>query len=177
MIKNNQISQGEGEILDLKLNSILSIACNNGFSIISIGTPVWRLKLLHRIKKSIGIIISGMESDKGENSLVLIQEPTLAKFNIMRYNTIEAVLAYFISLSKELLIKRIVLFEYFIELNAVSETLNKSKRDINKIVVLPFRFHCNRKIEYKKRDTEFVSLAFSLNPRNFSFINDIVLHK
>jgi hypothetical protein len=149
MIKNNQISQGEGEILDLKLNSILSIACNNGFSIISIGTPADRLKLLHRIKKNIGIILSGMESDKGKNSFVLIQEPTLAKFNIMRCDTIKAVLAYFISPSKELLTKQIVLFEYFIELNSVSEILTKSKRDINKIVVLPFRFHCNRKIEYR----------------------------
>ena len=108
MIQYNQISQGEGEILDLKLNSNLSIACNNNFPIIGIEALVWRLKLLHRIKKSIGIILSEMQSDKGKNSCVFIQEPILAKFNIMRYNTIESVLAYFISPSKELLIKRIL---------------------------------------------------------------------
>lgn len=52
MIKNNQISQGEGEILDLKLNSSLSIADNSDFPIVGIGASAGGLEALELFFKN-----------------------------------------------------------------------------------------------------------------------------
>lgn len=52
MIKKNQISQGEGEILDLKLNSNLSIADNSDFPIIGIGASAGGLEALELFFKN-----------------------------------------------------------------------------------------------------------------------------
>jgi intein/homing endonuclease len=151
MVKNNQISQGEGEILDLKLNSSLSIADNSDFPIIGIGASSGRLEPLDRIEKNIGIILFGMGADKEKNGFVLVKDPALAKFKSIHRNTIEGVIAVIVSSSKELPTKLIALLNYFLEINLVSETRIKSEKDLNKMVLFSFRFHGNRKMSYKKR--------------------------
>ncbi|TDE28436.1 MULTISPECIES: hypothetical protein [Flavobacterium] len=150
MIKSNQISQGEGEILDLKLNSSLSIADNNGFPIIGIGASAGELELLDRIEKNIGIILFGRRSNKEKNGFVLVQDPALAKFKSIHRNTIEAVIAAIVSSSKELPTKLFSLLNYFLEINLVSDTLIKSEKNLNKTTMFSFKFHGNRKMNYKK---------------------------
>ncbi|TDE42116.1 hypothetical protein E0I26_14535 [Flavobacterium rhamnosiphilum] len=161
MVKNNQISQGEGEILDLKLNSSLSIADNSDFPIIGIGASAGELEPLDRIEKNIGIILFGMGSDKEKNGFTLVKDPALAKFKSVHRNTIEGAIAVIVSSSsKELPNKLIALLNYFLEINWVPKTLIKSEKDLNKIVLFSFRFHGNRKMNYKKREYSACQFGF-----------------
>ncbi|MFV8271216.1 hypothetical protein ACNQGP_14950 [Flavobacterium sp. GT2N3] len=103
MIKQDRISQGEGEILDLKLKSSLSIADNSIFPITGLGESAGEIEHLNRIKKSIGFILPGMPSDTGKYSFVITQKSTLAKFNTVLHNTIETVVTGVISPSKNII--------------------------------------------------------------------------
>ncbi|MGZ9735961.1 hypothetical protein [Flavobacterium sp. GNP002] len=67
MIKNNQISQGEGGILDLKINSWENV----GFSIRGIGASTDNLESFERIVKSIEVIHFGMKFNKDRYAFYL----------------------------------------------------------------------------------------------------------
>jgi two-component system CheB/CheR fusion protein len=104
----------------------------------------FRSLALDRMEKSIGIILSGMGSDgslglksiKERNGIVLVQEPTSAKFDSMPRNAIEAVIADIVAPAEELPAKLVALLKYFPEINMDSEVLVKSKSSIDKIIIL-----------------------------------------
>ena len=80
----------------------------------------FRSLALDKLDKGIGVILSGMGSDgslgikaiKENNGLVLVQEPTTAKFDSMPRNAIESVLVDIIAPAEELPAKLITLLKY-----------------------------------------------------------------
>ena len=103
MIKKDRISQGEGGVFDLKLNSGLSIVDNIIFPIIGFGGFAAENEHFYKIKKSIGFIFPEIELDTEKCSFVTTQESTLAKFNTEPQNIIGAVNIFVITLSKNIL--------------------------------------------------------------------------
>ena len=95
-----------------------------------------------RKEKSVGIILSGMGSDgclgvraiKEQNGLVMVQEPSSAKFDSMPVNAIRAVTADIIAPVEELPAKLIKFIQFFPSKTTVVE--EKSKSSIEKIVIL-----------------------------------------
>ncbi|MFV5688080.1 chemotaxis protein CheB [Flavobacterium sp. ZT3R25] len=148
------------DILKVKPNHVYVIPPNKSLSILKgrlhlfdpvesrgLRLPVdvfFRSLALDRMEKSIGIILSGMGSDgslglksiKEKNGIVLVQEPSSAKFDSMPRNAIEAVIADIIAPAEELPVKLIALLKYFPEINLDSEVLLKSKSSIDKVIIL-----------------------------------------
>ncbi len=93
---------------------------------------------------SVGIILSGMGSDgclgvksiKGQNGLVMVQDPSTAKFPSMPYNAIRSVNADIIAPVEELPTKLIDFLKYFPR--SKDETEEKSINNIYKIISLLF---------------------------------------
>lgn len=104
----------------------------------------FRSLALDRMEKSIGIILSGMGSDgslgikaiKEKNGIVLVQEPTSAKFDSMPRNAIESVMVDIVAPAEELPTKLIALLKYFPEINMDSELPLKSESSLDKIIIL-----------------------------------------
>lgn len=104
----------------------------------------FRSLALDKLDKGIGVILSGMGSDgslgiktiKENNGLVLVQEPTTAKFDSMPRNAIESVLVDIIAPAEELPAKLISLLKYIppIKKDVVIDSKNKSNLD--KIIIL-----------------------------------------
>ncbi|TDD97963.1 chemotaxis protein CheB [Flavobacterium cellulosilyticum] len=99
-----------------------------------------------RQEKSIGIILSGMGSDgslgikniKEKNGIVLVQEPSTAKFNGMPRSAVEAINPDIIAPVEELPIKLIEYLKFSIKHNT-SKDLEldlKNKSSIDKIIIL-----------------------------------------
>jgi len=97
-------------------------------------------------KKSIGIILSGMGSDgslgikaiKEKNGIVLVQEPTTAKFNGMPRSAIEAVIPDIIAPVEELPSKLIEYLKFIPQpkIDLDSELYAKNKSQLDKIIIL-----------------------------------------
>ena len=93
-------------------------------------------------EKSVGIVLSGMGSDgclglraiKEQNGLVMVEEPSTAKFDSMPLNAIKTVTADIIAPADELPTKLINFLKYFPENKKRNEI--KSKSNIEKIVAL-----------------------------------------
>lgn len=93
-------------------------------------------------EKSVGIILSGMGSDgclgiraiKEQNGLVMVQEPSSAKFDSMPSNAIRAVTADIIAPVEELPAKLIKFLKFFPAEKSKIEA--KSKSGIEKIIIL-----------------------------------------
>ncbi len=104
----------------------------------------FRSLALDKLDKSVGIILSGMGSDgslglkaiKEKNGLVLIQEPTSAKFDTMPRNAIEMVLADIIAPAEELGEKLISLYRYIPPVTKITNIDHKSKSHLDKIIIL-----------------------------------------
>jgi two-component system CheB/CheR fusion protein len=104
----------------------------------------FRSLALDKLDKSVGIILSGMGSDgslglkaiKEKNGLVLIQEPSSAKFDAMPRNAIETVLADIIAPAEELGEKLITLYKYIPPIAKITEIDHKSKSYLDKIIIL-----------------------------------------
>lgn len=103
MIIKDRISQGEGKIFDFKFKSSLFNAQNSTFPVIGFGASEGEIEYLNRIKKNIGFILPGMAFDTKKYNFVIIQEPTLAKFNSVMHNTIKAVITCIAYLLKNLI--------------------------------------------------------------------------
>ena len=158
----DRISLGEGKIFDFKLKSILFIAQNSKFPVIGFGASEGEIKYITRIKKNIGFILPGMASDTKKYNFVIIQEPTLAKFNSVVHNTIKAVItciAYLLKnhithkfLYSNILLSSVTLLTYLV---TVKETVLKSYYFLLNLKVI-------EKTDAKQRIKKPINLSFSL---------------
>ncbi len=97
-----------------------------------------------RQEASIGIILSGMGSDgslgikaiKEKNGIVLVQDPSTAKFDGMPHSAINTVTADIIAPAEELPVKLIDLLKFIPEHKTDSQIDNKSKSSIDKVIIL-----------------------------------------
>jgi two-component system CheB/CheR fusion protein len=104
----------------------------------------FRSLAIDKLDKSIGVILSGMGSDgslgiktiKENNGLVLVQEPTTAKFDSMPRNATESILADIIAPAEELATKLITLLKYIPPVKKESELDHKNKSSLEKIIIL-----------------------------------------
>jgi two-component system CheB/CheR fusion protein len=104
----------------------------------------FRSLAIDKLDKSIAVILSGMGSDgslgikaiKENNGLVLVQEPTSAKFDSMPRNAIESVLVDIIAPVEELPTKLITLLKYIPPVKRESELDHKNKSSLEKIIIL-----------------------------------------
>ena len=97
-----------------------------------------------RQEKSIGIILSGMGSDgsqgikaiKEKNGLVLVQEPSSAKFDGMPRSATESVIADIVAPAEELPVKLIAYLNFVPVVKIGSETESKAISNLDKIIIL-----------------------------------------
>ena len=97
-----------------------------------------------RQDKSIGIILSGMGSDgslglkaiKENNGMVLVQDPSSAKFDGMPRSAIETVIPDIVAPAEELPKKLIAFLKYIPTIKPESEIDSKAKSNIDKIIIL-----------------------------------------
>jgi two-component system CheB/CheR fusion protein len=97
-----------------------------------------------RQEKSIGIILSGMGSDgslglkaiKEKNGIVLVQTPASAKFDGMPRSAIDAVIADVIAPAEELPSQLIAFLKFVPALKPEVEIDDKSKSNLDKIIIL-----------------------------------------
>ncbi len=97
-----------------------------------------------RQENSIGIILSGMGSDgslglksiKEKNGVVLVQDPSTAKFDSMPLSAIEAVIADIVAPAEELPAKLIAYLKFIPEIKADPEIEVKIKSNLEKIIIL-----------------------------------------
>jgi two-component system CheB/CheR fusion protein len=115
-----------------------------------------------RQEKSIGIILSGMGSDgslglkaiKEKNGIVLVQSPASAKFNGMPSSAIEAVIADIVAPVEELPAKLIAFLKIFPPVKTGPELDEKSKSNLDKIIIL-LREHSGHDFSQYKKSTFF----------------------
>lgn len=96
------------------------------------------------LDKSIAIILSGMGSDgslglkaiKEKNGIVLVQSPESAKFDGMPRSAIDSVTADIIAPAQELPTKLLEILKFFPNVNTETEFDDKSKSNIDKIIIL-----------------------------------------
>ncbi|MEI6139861.1 MAG: chemotaxis protein CheB, partial [Mariniphaga sp.] len=96
------------------------------------------------LEKSIAIILSGMGSDgslgvkaiKEKNGIVLVQSPESAKFDEMPRSAIDAVIADIIAPAQELPTKLLDFMKFIPIVNSETEFDDKSKSNIDKIIIL-----------------------------------------
>jgi two-component system CheB/CheR fusion protein len=95
-------------------------------------------------EKSIGIILSGMGSDgslglkaiKEKNGIVLVQDPSSAKFNGMPGSAVEAVVADIVAPADQLPVKLITFLKYIPAVITDPEIDSKNKGNLDKIIIL-----------------------------------------
>ena len=104
----------------------------------------FRSLALDRNDKSIGIILSGMGSDgslglkaiKEKNGMVLVQDPSSAKFDGMPRSAVDAVIADIVASAEELPGKLIALLKYVPTVISDPEIESKLKSNLEKIIIL-----------------------------------------
>jgi two-component system, chemotaxis family, CheB/CheR fusion protein len=95
-------------------------------------------------EKSIGIILSGMGSDgslgikaiKEKNGIILVQDPSTAKFDSMPLNATEAVIADIVAPVEELPAKLIAYLKIIPTVKTDLEIESKNKSNLDKIIIL-----------------------------------------
>lgn len=113
-----------------------------------------------RQDRSIGIILSGMGSDgsiglhaiKEKNGIVMIQDPSTARFDHMPRNAIDSVLADIVAPPGELPSKLMDLMEHIPVIKSVMETEVKDKSALEKIIIL-LRSHTGNDFSLYKKNT------------------------
>ncbi len=115
-----------------------------------------------RQEKSIGVILSGMGSDgslglksiKEKNGLVLVQDPSTAKFDGMPFSATESVNADIVAPANELPIKLIEYLKFLpiVKTDSIIESHHKS--NIDKIIIL-LRDHSGHDFSFYKKSTLF----------------------
>ena len=146
--------------LKVKPNSVYVIPPNKGMSLLNgvlhlfdpvesrgLRLPIdifFRSLADDRQEKSIGIILSGMGSDgslglkaiKEKNGIVLVQDPTSAKFDGMPRSATEAVIADIVAPANELPVKLITFLKFNPEKGRDHEAENKNLSNLEKIIIL-----------------------------------------
>lgn len=97
-----------------------------------------------RQDKSIGVILSGMGSDgslglkaiKEKNGIVLVQEPSSAKFDGMPRSAVDAVIADIIAPAEELPAKLIAYLKFLPSVRIDQDIEIKNKSNLDKIIIL-----------------------------------------
>jgi len=104
----------------------------------------FRSLALDRQDKSVGIILSGMGSDgslglkaiKEKNGVVLVQEPSSAKFDSMPRSAIESVIVDIVAPANQLPMKLIEFIKFIPKMILDAEVEVKNKSNIDKIIIL-----------------------------------------
>jgi two-component system CheB/CheR fusion protein len=111
-------------------------------------------------EKSIGIILSGMGSDgslglkaiKEKNGMVLVQDPETAKFDGMPRSASEAVTVDIMASAEELPVKLIACLKFTPAVKIHLEPENKSKSNLEKIIIL-LRERSGHDFSFYKKNT------------------------
>ena len=113
-------------------------------------------------ENAIGVILSGMGSDgstgiraiKEKNGLVLVQDPTEAKYDSMPRNAIDAVLTDIVAPASELPLKLLDFLKYTPELISEMEIELKDQSALDKIIIL-LRTHTGNDFSLYKKNTVY----------------------
>ncbi|MFV8369377.1 chemotaxis protein CheB [Flavobacterium sp. LB2R40] len=148
------------DMLPVRPNSVYVIPPNKSLSILNgklhvfdpkeprgLRLPIdifFRSLAADRMEKSIGVVLSGMGSDgslglkaiKEKNGIVVVQDPTSAKFDSMPRNAVASVTADIVAPVQELPDRIIALLQYFPKINSVSDFYIKTKSSLDKIIIL-----------------------------------------
>lgn len=151
-----QVTDGQ----KVRPNSVYVIPPNKSMSILNNTLYLFATKEIHGIRlpidiffrslandrqeKSIGIILSGMGSDgslgvkaiKEKNGLVLVQEPSTAKFDGMPRSASEAVIPDVIAPAEELPTKLIEILQFMPKPKIDIQLDSKNKSNLDKIIIL-----------------------------------------
>jgi len=123
-----------------------------------------------REENSIGIILSGMGSDgslglkaiKEKNGIVLVQNPLTAKFNAMPQSALNSVIVDIIAEANELPSKLITFLKYNPEIPGKTEIDDKSKSNLEKIIIL-LRAKTGHDFSLYKKNTLFRRIERRMN--------------
>ena len=134
-----------------------------------------------RQEKSIGIILSGMGSDgslglkaiKEKNGIVLVQEPSTAKFDGMPRSAIEAVIADIVTSAEELPARLIAFLKYIPVGKTGTEIDSKSKSNLEKIIIL-LREQSGHDFSLYKKNTLFRRIERRMGIHQIDKINNYV---
>lgn len=148
------------DLLKVKPNSVYVIPPNKSMSILNgilhlfdpvesrgLRLPIdifFRSLALDKLEKAIGIILSGMGSDgslglkdiKENNGVVLVQDPSTAKFDGMPRSATEAVIADIVASAEDLPEKLIDFLKYMPGAKPDSTLDSKIKSNLEKIIIL-----------------------------------------
>jgi len=121
-------------------------------------------------EKSIGIILSGMGSDgslglkaiKEKNGIVLVQDPLSAKFDGMPQSAINAVIVDILAAANELPEKLISFLKYTPSIGSKTDIDNKSKSNLEKIIIL-LRTQTGNDFSLYKKNTLFRRVERRMN--------------
>jgi len=113
-----------------------------------------------RQERSAGVILSGMGSDgsiglhaiKEKNGIVMVQDPSTAKYDSMPRNAIDSVLVDFIAPANELPGKLMDLIEHIPTIKSDTEIETKDKSALEKIIIL-LRAHNGNDFSLYKKNT------------------------
>lgn len=132
-------------------------------------------------ENSIGIILSGMGSDgslglkaiKEKNGIVAVQDPATAKFNGMPDSAVKAVVADIVAMAKELPEKLIAFRKLSPVIYKKTETDDKSKNNLDKIVIL-LRAQTGHDFSLYKKNTLFRRIERRMNVHQIQRISSYV---
>jgi two-component system, chemotaxis family, CheB/CheR fusion protein len=132
-------------------------------------------------EKSIGIILSGMGSDgshglkdiKEKNGIVLVQEPSSAKFDGMPRSAVEAVIADIIAPANELPVKLITYLKCNITIKDNIDIELKNISNLEKIIIL-LREHSGHDFSLYKKSTLFRRIERRKNLHQIDKLNQYV---
>lgn len=120
--------------------------------------------------RSVGVILSGMGSDgskgalaiKEKNGIIMVQEPTTAKFDSMPRNVLDTGLVDIIAPANELPVKMLHLLKHFPEVNLDSKTEIQDKSALQKIIYL-LRSHTGNDFSLYKKNTVYRRIERRMN--------------
>jgi two-component system CheB/CheR fusion protein len=113
-------------------------------------------------KDSVGVILSGMGSDgslglkaiKEKNGVAMVQDPLTAKFDGMPHSAVNASIIDIIAPADELFSKLVALFKHSSGMVLTPEIDDKSKTNLEKIIIL-LRSHTGHDFSLYKKSTLF----------------------
>jgi len=111
-------------------------------------------------ERSIGVVLSGMGSDgslglraiKEKNGIVMVQDPSTAKYNSMPRNAIESVIVDIVAPANELAVRLIDLLQHVPVVKSNMDKESRDKSSIEKIIIL-LRIHTGNDFSLYKKNT------------------------
>ena len=134
-----------------------------------------------RNEQSIGVILSGMGSDgsiglraiKGKNGIVMVQEPSTAKYDSMPRNAIDSVLADIIAPANQLPSKLIQFFEHIPIVRSGMDAEIKDQSSLEKIIIL-LRTHTGNDFSLYKKNTVYRRIERRMSVHKIDHISSYV---